>query len=80
MPAAFSTELSGRRVLDRRGDLIGKIVDLVVDEATGNILGMLLNLDTGLDSNLLPWPKHGDYLLIPTEEIESVDEDIHIAR
>ena len=80
MPAAFSTELSGRRVIDRRGDLLGTIADLIIDDSTGNILGMLLKLDTGLDANLLPWPSHGEHLLVPTEEIEKVDEDVHLAR
>ena len=80
MPAAFSSELTGRRVVDSRGDLLGKIADLVVDEATGNVLGMLLELDSGLDPNLLPWPTYGDHLLVPTEEVEKVDEDIHLSR
>ena len=80
MPAAFSTELSGLRVIDRRGDLLGTIADLIIDDSTGNVLGMLLKLDSGLDVNLLPWPSHGEHLLIPTNEIEKVDEDVHLAR
>jgi sporulation protein YlmC with PRC-barrel domain len=80
VPAAFSAELSGLRVIDRRGDLLGIISDLVVDDSTGNILGILLKLDSGLDANLLPWPSHGEHLLVPTDEIEKVDEDVHLAR
>ncbi len=80
MPAAFSTELVGLRVIDRRGDLLGTISDLVIDDSTGNILGMLLKLDSGLDASLLPWPSHGEHLLVPTNEIDKVDEDVHLTR
>ena len=80
MPAAFNTELSGLRVIDRRGDLLGTIADLVIDDSTGNILGLLLKLDSGLDATLLPWPSHGEHLLVPTAEIEKVDDDVHLNR
>ena len=56
MPAAFSAELSGRRVVDSRGDLLGTIVDLFIDDVGGEVLGLLLDLDHGLDPKLLPWP------------------------
>ena len=42
MPAAFSAELSGRRVVDSRGDLLGTVVDLFIDDMSGNVLGLLL--------------------------------------
>ena len=42
MPAAFSEELSGRRVVDSRGDLLGTVVDLFIDDVTGTVLGLLL--------------------------------------
>ena len=44
MPAAFSAELSGRRVVDSRGDLLGTIVDLFIDDVGGEVLGLLLDL------------------------------------
>ena len=47
MPAAFSAELSGRRVVDSRGDLLGTIVDLFIDDVGGEVLGLLLDLDHG---------------------------------
>lgn len=80
MPAAFSAELVGRRVLDSRGDLLGTIVDLHVDVGSGTVLGLLLDLDHGLDPGLLPWPTRGDHLLVPTAEVSSIDEDIHLSR
>ena len=80
MPAAFSEELSGRRVVGSRGDLLGTVVDLFIDDVTGTVLGLLLELDTGLDPNLLPWSTFGDYLVVPTEEVASIDEDIHLTR
>ena len=80
MPAAFSAELSGRRVLDSRGDLLGTIVDLFIDHVGGEVLGLLLDLDHGLDPNLLPWPAFGEHLVIPTEEVASIDEDVHLNR
>ena len=80
MPAAFSAELSGRRVVDSRGDLLGTIVDLFIDDVGGEVLGLLLDLDEGLDPKLLPWPKFGESLVIPTEEVAKIDEDVHLSR
>ena len=71
MPAAFSAELSGRRVVDSRGDLLGTIVDLFIDDVGGEVLGLLLDLDHGLDPKLLPWPTFGavsyTHLTLPTK-------------
>ena len=80
MPAAFSAELSGRRVVDSRGDLLGTIVDLFIDDVGGEVLGLLVDLDHGLDPNLLPWPSFGEHLVIPTEDVASIDEDVHLNR
>ena len=80
MPAAFSAELSGRRVVDSRGDLLGTIVDLFIDDVGGEVLGLLLDLVHGLDPNLLPWPSFGEHLVIPTEDVASIDEDVHLNR
>ena len=80
MPAAFSAELSGRRVVDSRGDLLGTIVDLFIDDVGGEVLGLLLDLDHGLDPNLLPWPSFGEHLVIPTEDVANIDEDVHLNR
>ena len=80
MPAAFSAELSGRRVVDSRGDLLGTIVDLLIDDIGGEVLGVLLDLDHGLDPKLLPWPTFGEHLVVPTEEVSRIDEDVHLSR
>ena len=80
MPAAFSAELSGRRVVDSRGDLLGTIVDLFIDDVSGNVLGLLLELDEGLDPKLLPWSTFGEHLVVPTDEVASIDEEIHLSR
>ncbi|MEE2758863.1 MAG: PRC-barrel domain-containing protein [Candidatus Thermoplasmatota archaeon] len=80
MPTAFSAELSGRRVLDSRGDLLGTIVDLFLDDINGEVLGLLLDLDEGLDPNLLPWDTFGEHLVIPTEVVAGIDEDVHLNR
>ena len=80
MPAAFSAELTGRRVVDSRGDLLGTVVDLFMDDVTGSVLGLLLELDEGLDPNLLPWSSLGEHLVVPTEEVASIEEDIHLTR
>ena len=78
MPAAFSTELSGRRVVDSRGDLLGTVVDLFIDDMSGNVLGLLLELDEGLDPKLLAWSTFGEHLVVPTDEVASIDEEIHL--
>ena len=80
MPAAFSAELSGRRVVASRGALLGTIVDLFIDDIGGEVLGLLLDLDHGLDPKLLPWPTFGEHLVIPTEEVSRIDEDVHLSR
>ena len=80
MPAAFSAELSGRRVVDSRGDLLGTIVDIFIDDIGGEVLGLLLDLDHGLDPKLLPWPTFGEHLVVPTEEVSRIDEDVHLSR
>jgi sporulation protein YlmC with PRC-barrel domain len=80
MPAAFSTELSGRRVVDSRGDLLGTVVDLFIDDVSGTVLGLLLELDKGLDPKLLPWSIFGEHLVVPTDEVSSIDEEIHLNR
>ena len=80
MPAAFSAELTGRRVVDSRGDLLGTVVDLLMVDVAGSGLGLLLEKDAGLDHNLLPWSSFGDHLVVPTEEVASIEEDIHLTR
>ena len=44
------------------------------------MLGLLLDLDHGLDPKLLPWPTFGEHLVIPTEEVSRIDEDVHLSR
>jgi sporulation protein YlmC with PRC-barrel domain len=80
LPAAFSAELVGRRVVDMRGDLLGLVRELLIDTDSGGVLGLLLELDAGLDASLLPWPSHSGLLLVPTGEVERVDEDVHLNR
>jgi len=51
-----------------------------MDDVTGSVLGLLLELDAGLDPKLLPWSTFGEHLVVPTEEVASIDEDIHLTR
>ena len=72
MPAAlflFSNRFVGRNV-----------VDLFIDDTNGTVLGLLLELDEGLDPKLLPWSTFGEFLVVPTDEVASIDEEIHLNR
>ncbi len=41
----IARQLATKKVITNRGDEVGKLSDLVVDEASGNIEGLLVELD-----------------------------------
>lgn len=41
------TSMIGRRVLSRRGKLLGSVADVLIDETTGKIVGYALDVQTG---------------------------------
>ena len=80
MTATFGRELIGLAVLDSKGDQLGTIADMMIDLPTGAVHTLVIELDGGIDSSLLPWPSEEGLLLLPANEIERVGAQVILKR
>ena len=80
MAATFGRELIGLSVVDSHGDVLGSVADLMLDLSTGAVGTLIIELNTDIDANLLPWPSEAGLMLLPTGEIERVGAQIVLNR
>ena len=80
MAATFGRELVGMAVLDARGDRLGDVAELVIELLSGDVLTLLVDLESDLDPDKLPWPFEGGLLLLPVDEVERVAAQVILKR
>jgi len=77
--AVFGRELMGRTVLDKTGEKVGTIVDIVVDLATGTLSEFHVRPAEDLVVDLLPFERNDSGVIIPTGSVSRIAAQIHLA-
>ncbi|HJL54410.1 MAG: hypothetical protein QGF28_00075 [Candidatus Thalassarchaeaceae archaeon] len=80
MRTTFGQEILTRKVVDAAGDLLGHLADFSIDVHTGNIVAILVVIESGIDPNELPWPTSDGLLSVPVEEITNVGMVVELSR
>ena len=80
MPTTFSLEILRKKVVDISGDVLGTLADFSIDEASGNVVDILVAVDSSIDLNMLPWDTVDGLLSIPIEEIDNIGAKVQLKR
>tara|TARA_B100000029_G_scaffold68576_1_gene61038 strand:- start:1451 stop:1693 length:243 start_codon:yes stop_codon:yes gene_type:complete len=80
MKTTFGQEILTRKVVDAAGDILGHLADFSVDLETGNIVAILVVIESGIDPNELPWPTTDGLLSVPVEEVANVGSVVELTR
>ena len=56
------------------------LADFSIDVHTGNIVAILVVIESGIDPNELPWPTSDGLLSVPVEEITNVGMVVELSR
>ncbi len=72
---AIAKQLGGKRVITNKGEEIGRLSDIVVDESTGNLETFLIEPapDSKLAQSLI---RHDDFVAVPFRAIFAVSDVI----
>ena len=54
MPTTFSLEILRKKVIDVAGDVLGTLADFSIDEVSGNVVDILVAVESSIDLNMLP--------------------------
>ena len=80
MPTTFGREILGMTVLDESGDKLGNMADVSLDSDSGEIVALMVTIESDIDPSLLPWPTVDGLLSVPVEEVSRVGTSIQLAR
>ena len=80
MPTTFGREILGMTVLDESGDKLGNMADFSLDSDSGEIVALMVAIESDIDPSLLPWPTVDGLLSVPVEEVSRVGTSIQLAR
>ncbi|MDP7002363.1 MAG: PRC-barrel domain-containing protein [Candidatus Thalassarchaeaceae archaeon] len=80
MKTTFGQEILTRKVVDAAGDVLGHLADFSIDIETGNIVAILVVIESGIDPNELPWPTSDGLLSVPIEEVSDVGTVVALSR
>jgi len=80
MPTTFSLEILRREVVDVAGEFLGILADFSVDITTGNVVAILVALESDLDPSLMPWSIIDGLLSIPVEEVDKIGTKVQLKR
>ena len=78
MKTTFGQEILTRK--DAAGDVLGHLADFSIDIETGNIVAILVVIESGIDPNELPWPTSDGLLSVPIEEVSDVGTVVALSR
>ena len=74
---AIAKQLGGKRVITNKGEEIGRLSDIQLDERTGDL--ELFMVEPAADSKLAAsLPKEDDYIMVPFKAIFAVSDVIVI--
>ncbi|MBU04048.1 MAG: hypothetical protein CMA58_03605 [Euryarchaeota archaeon] len=80
MSSTFSMEILRRKVVDIAGEVLGTLADFTIDSSTGNIVAILVALESDIDPTVLPWPTEDGLVSIPVDEIDTVGKNVKLSR
>jgi len=80
MSSTFSMEILRRKVVDIAGEVLGTLADFTIDSSTGNIVAILVALESDIDPTVLPWPTEDGLVSIPVDEIDTIGKDVKLSR
>ena len=80
MKTTFGQEILTRKGVDAAGDVLGHLADFSIDIETGNIVAILVVIESGIDPNELPWPTSDGLLSVPVEEVSDVGTVVALSR
>ena len=80
MPTTFSLEILRKKVIDVAGDVLGTLADFSIDEVSGNVVDILVAVESSIDLNMLPWDTVDGLLSIPIEEIDNIGVKVQLKR
>lgn len=80
MPTTFSLEILRKKVIDIAGDVLGTLADFSIDEVSGDVVDILVAVDSSIDQNMLPWDTVEGLLSIPIEEIDNIGAKVQLKR
>ena len=67
-------------VLDESGDKLRNMADFSLDSDSGEIVALMVTIESDIDPSLLPWPTVDGLLSVPVEEVSGVGTSIQLAR
>tara|TARA_B100001094_G_scaffold97218_1_gene93223 strand:- start:535 stop:759 length:225 start_codon:yes stop_codon:yes gene_type:complete len=73
-------EILRRKVVDIAGEVLGTLADFTIDSSTGNIVAILVALESDIDPTVLPWPTEDGLVSIPVDEIDTVGKNVKLSR
>ncbi|MFL2963307.1 MAG: PRC-barrel domain-containing protein [Candidatus Thalassarchaeaceae archaeon] len=80
MSSTFSMEILRRKVVDIAGEVLGTLADFTIDSSTGNIVAILVALESDIDPTVLPWPTEDGLVSIPVDEIDTIGKNVKLSR
>lgn len=80
MPTTFGIEILRRKVVDIAGEVLGTLADFSIDTVTGNIVAILVVVESGIDPSVLPWISEDGLLSIPVEEIDTIGTNVQLKK
>ena len=80
MSSTFSMEILRRKVVDIAGEVLGTLADFTIDSSTGNIVAILVALESDIDPRVLPWPTEDGLVSIPVDEIDTIGKNVKLSR
>jgi len=73
-------EILRRKVVDIAGEVLGTLADFTIDSSTGNIVAILVALESDIDPTVLPWPTEDGLVSIPVDEIDTIGKNVKLSR
>tara|TARA_B100001996_G_C18625341_1_gene579520 strand:- start:886 stop:1110 length:225 start_codon:yes stop_codon:yes gene_type:complete len=73
-------EILRRKVVDIAGEVLGILADFTIDSSTGNIVAILVALESDIDPTVLPWPTEDGLVSIPVDEIDTIGKNVKLSR
>jgi|TARA_B110000881_G_C18569367_1_gene514671 sporulation protein YlmC with PRC-barrel domain len=80
LPTTFGIEILRRKVVDIAGEVLGTLADFSIDTVTGNIVAILVVVESGIDPSVLPWISEDGLLSIPVEEIDTIGTNVQLKK
>ena len=68
----------GRDVVDESNDKLGTMADFRIDLDTGDVVALLVSIESGIDPTFLHWPTVEGLLSVHVAEVASIGSAIQL--